>query len=178
MDQALHLSAVLCLHGQAVPIAAHGDDRILEIGAQRSVYKACQCRVYLVVDPIYVPADSLQRRAGVVADLILGDDASFNLVRERCERLQAVKKYVEAVGHLCLCVMAPVGFYTRSVGEEPADAQQLGNAQGAADLEPFHRFFYRSRVAEGDTSLLYDPGKSGGCLILKCIDLFKVCHGL
>ena len=72
--------------------------------------------MHLVVDSADAAADLLQRRAGVVTDLILGDDATVDLVRQRSERFQLIEIGVEAVGGILLCIMAPLRFYTGGGG--------------------------------------------------------------
>ena len=79
MDEPLHLPSVFRFYGNAVAVAAHGYDRILQIGPERTVYQGGQGRVYFVIDAPDAAADMLQCTAGVIADLILGDDASLDL---------------------------------------------------------------------------------------------------
>ena len=123
MDKSLDLSAVFCFDRQTVAVSSHGDDRILEISPQRSVHQTGQCGVDLVIDRIHAAADPLQRRTGVIADLILREDAPFNFIGERSERLQTAEIFIQAVGRVILCLVPSVCFYTSGIGKQAADAQ-------------------------------------------------------
>ena len=70
MDQSLHLRAVFGFYRNTVPVAPHGDDRVLQISPQGTVYKTVQCSVDPVIDTAHAPPDMFQRAAGIVADLI------------------------------------------------------------------------------------------------------------
>ena len=178
VDQTAYLSAVFCFDRDTVTVAAHGDDRILQTGAQRSVYQTVQRRMDLVIESVDAPADSLQRTAGIVADLLLADDAALDFICKERQRLQLFKIAVKTIGQILLCIVASVCFHTGRLTEQPADAQQFPGAECASDLQPLHRFFHRGGVAERDPAFPYNPCKCGGSLLLRRFDPCRICHWL
>ena len=108
MDHSIHLVSVFGLDRDTVTVSAHGDDRILQIGAQRSVDKIRQRRVHLIIQGANAAADTLQSTAGIVADLVLPLDTAFNLCGKRRQRFQLFKIHIQAVRQIILCIVAPV----------------------------------------------------------------------
>ena len=79
VDQPLHPGAVFGFDRDAVPVSPHGNDGVLETGAQGSVHQTVQSTVDPVVDSGYTAPDVLQRAARVITHFVFRNDASFNL---------------------------------------------------------------------------------------------------
>ena len=69
MDHAADLAFVFGFYRDAVTAVAHGDDRILQIGAV-GVYQTVQLGVNSVTGQPHGAPDLSELRAGVVADLL------------------------------------------------------------------------------------------------------------
>ena len=166
MDHARHLASVLGLHRDAVPVPPHGDEGVLQIAAQRAVHKGGQGGVYLITGQTDLAADVLQPRAGLVADLLLADDAAVNLARQIGEGLDLVKVDVQAVGGLVHCLVAAVGLCPAGGFQDLADAKELSGSQGSADLQALQGVAHRIAAGEGQAALLHDPCEGGLGLLL------------
>ena len=59
VDHPVDLTAVLGFDRNTIAVPAHGDDRILQIGAQRTVHQICQSCMNFIVDVSDATADIL-----------------------------------------------------------------------------------------------------------------------
>ncbi len=71
MDHAGNLILVLRFYGNTIPVIAHGNDGVLEIGAAGASQHARKLGMDFLIGKPHAPADMLQCRAGIVADLVL-----------------------------------------------------------------------------------------------------------
>lgn len=78
MNHAVHLALVLCLDRDAVTVVAHGNHGILKVAAVGAADHGHELAVYLVVGLEHGAADALQLRAGIVGNLLLGEDAAVD----------------------------------------------------------------------------------------------------
>ena len=78
MYKTLYLPSVLCLDRETITVAAHSDNGILQIGAQGSVDEPGSSGVYFPVEDFHISTDTLERAAGVVADLFFRDNAALD----------------------------------------------------------------------------------------------------
>ena len=90
VHDARHHGAVLLLDRQDIPVAAHGDDRFLQIfGVRRAVDHAVQALAHALVAGAHLAADGKQLRAGAVRNLLLADDRIADGLLHIFERRQA-----------------------------------------------------------------------------------------
>ena len=125
MDHAADLVPVLCLHRDAVTVAPHGDDGILQIRAHRAVDQAVQRGVDLFIDAVHAAPDPFQSGTGVVADLLLAENTAVDLIGQRGQRFQLFKIGVQTVRRFLLGVVPPIGFRPPGVLQKLTDPQQL-----------------------------------------------------
>ena len=71
MDQARDLGFVFSLDGDAVPVSAHGDDAVLQIGGIGGIDHFCQLLVHLVAGLLHLAPDLAQGGRSVIRDLFL-----------------------------------------------------------------------------------------------------------
>ena len=72
--------------------------------------------------------------------------------------------------------MAAVSAGSGRCGKEPADAQQLRDAQSASDFQTLHGFLHGGGIGERDPPFADDPAESSGGLLLINIDLICIGH--
>ena len=84
------------------------------------------------MDPVIckadLPAYLLQGRACIVADLLLADDAPFNLGRQNGKGFDLFKIRIQTICKIVRCLVASVGFRTVCSREKLADAQQFSGS--------------------------------------------------
>ena len=83
--------------------------------------------------------DLFQRRAGVIADLILRDNASADLRGERCQWFQGIEKNIQGIPGGIGIFMTAVGFDPGGVFQKPGNLEQFRNVQGTSDFQAFQR---------------------------------------
>ena len=88
MNHAGHSIFILSSDREAVPAVTHGDYRIHQRGAQRSVDHGSQLRMNPFSGSIDLSSDLAQFRTRVVTDLIFGEDAAPDIRRESRHRVQ------------------------------------------------------------------------------------------
>ena len=86
VDHAVYLRLVFRLDGNAVAVAPHGDDGVLQVGAVGAAEHIGELGVYLVVGLDHSPPDALELGACVVCDLLLGEDAVVDLIGHLSQR--------------------------------------------------------------------------------------------
>ena len=57
-------------------------------------------------------ADTVKCRAGIVTDLILCQNAAADFLKQRCQRFQSRKKYIQGVSRQIVAVFSGIGFCT------------------------------------------------------------------
>ena len=82
MNHAGNLVLVLGFDGQAVAAVAHGNHRILQIGAV-GIQNGVQLGVDLVRGQLHGPAHVGEPGAGVVRHLVLAEDTALDLLIQR-----------------------------------------------------------------------------------------------
>ena len=127
MDHARHLTAVFRLHGKTVAAVALGDHRLLEIGAGAAVYHGIKLGSDLVIGLGHGPADLAQAGAGVVRDLILGENAAAYGAGHGGKGLQLPKHLIQGIVRDLLVGFPGVGFYPAAGLQQLAHIQQLRN---------------------------------------------------
>ena len=129
MDHAVYLTSVFGFDRNTVAVAAHRDDRILQIAAEGSVDQTVQRCVDFVVDPGYAPADMFECRACIVADLVFCDDTTFDLIAEQSQRFELVQLCVETVRKFILSVVPSVCFGASGILQDFADTKKFSASE-------------------------------------------------
>ena len=177
MDHARNLTAVFCFDRNTVTVASHGNNSVLQITAQRTIYQTGQSRVYPVVNLIDGAANMLQRAAGIVADLLLAQDTAADLCGYQSQGLQLFKINIQTVILVVSIFMAPIGFDAGGGFQKLADAKKLSGTKSAADFQSFQGILDGIASTEGNASFLYYSGKCGSGLLLCGLDLSEICRG-
>ena len=177
MDHAGNLTAVFCLDGDTVTVASHGNNSVLQITAQRTIYQTGQSRVYPVINLIDGAADVLQRAAGIVVYLLLAQDTAADLCGDQSQRLQLFKINIQTVILVVSIFMTSIGLDAGSGLQKLADAKKLSGTQCTANLQAFQGILNGIASTEGNTTFLYNSGKCGSGLFLRGLDLSEVCRG-
>ena len=122
--------------------------------------------MHLVVDLAHGTADALKRRACVVADLILLQDAPPDLGGQRSHRFQLLEQRIQAVLGLVTGLVPSIRFDASCGFQQFADAEQFAASKGGAHLQALQRVSYRIASAKRRPALLDDPRKCGGGFLL------------
>ncbi len=191
VDDARHLALVLRLDGQAVPVAAHGDDVVLQVGRQRDIDHLLELLVDLVAGEADLPAHFAQSRARVIGDLLLGDDAAADLALQRAQRIEAVEHVEERILFDDLLVgltlpagdpaaavgRGPVGLHTVHVVQERGQVEQFGRGKRSSDRQGSEHIGEIAVAAEADGTFAQQHGKCSFRLDLRVLDLGETAHG-
>ena len=198
VDQARDLGLVLGLDRDAVAVAPHGDDTVLEVGGVGRIDHFRELLVDFVAGQLDFPPDLAQGGRGVVRHLVLGDDAAADLGRQGRDRIEAVKVVKEDIG-LAAAVfgiarrrslfgpgpdLRPVSLLAQAVMTDPADIvqkgsqlQKLGHGERGADGQGSEHIAEIPVVAEGDRSLAEEMGEGRLGLGLGVLYIEEVVHG-
>ena len=122
MNHTGHLTFVFRLYRYAVAVIAHGNDGVLQIGAQGAVYHGIQLGMNSVVGDSHAAPDMFQGRACIVGNLLLGEDTAVNLVCNGRKRFQSVKPDVERIAGNIVPLSAAISLDTVYVFQKGGDA--------------------------------------------------------
>ena len=177
VDHAVYLSLVLCFDRDAVAVVAHGDYGVLKVGAAGSTEHIGELAVDPVVGLNHGSADGLQSGAGVVCDLVPGENTAVDLVGELCQGGECFKVFLQGVFWQIFSLPSAVSLDTGNIVQQGGNVQQLFNGQGAADLQGFDAYAHIPVAAKGSAAAAEKAAQGVGGLGLVSADLFYVRGG-
>ena len=92
-----------------------------------------------IVGDLHVSADLAESRACIIADFLLGENASADFCGQRCEWRKSIKHAVQRVTRKIVTFFTRVSFDSGSVFKKSADCQNFLNTKSTADFQTFQR---------------------------------------
>ena len=125
MDHPVDLTAIFGFDWNTITVSSHGDDRILQIGAQRTIHQIGKGGMDFIIDLSDAAADILQGTAGIITDFIFSLNTAFNFGGQRKQRFQLFKIRIQTVSKLFLGIVSAVGFDFPRVLKNLTDTEEL-----------------------------------------------------
>ena len=135
MDHTRNLSFVFSFDLNTVAAISHGDHRVLKVISGTAIYQGSKLGMDAVVCKLHAAANMHQPAACIVADLILGKDASADFCGKWGKGLQAFKHAVKGILFCLTAVISGVGFYPVGIFKKSCNSKKFSDSKKASDLQ-------------------------------------------